>query len=120
MPRWIWIAIALAFGCERKQPDPGPLCEQVADHAAEVARKAYPGHGDMMPGGNRQAYVDSCRARKYTADQRRCMLKAQSIEAMAACLPRESPDAKQPGTAPAPSPRPGAPPAPPPPAPAPQ
>jgi hypothetical protein len=115
MPRWIWIAIALALasGCERKQADPGPPCEQIADHVGEVARKIYPGHGDMMPGGNRQAYVDSCKARKYTAEVRRCMLKAQSMEALAACMPRESPDEKKPGAGPAPSP-------PPPPAPAPQ
>jgi hypothetical protein len=100
MLRSTWISLALAIGlapgCERKTEDPGPNCEQIADHVAQVAAKAYPGHGDMMPGGNRKAYVLQCQARKMNGKQRRCMMKAQSIEAMAECMPKEAPAERKP------------------------
>jgi hypothetical protein len=117
MTRCMWIAIALALGCgcERKKEDPGPTCEQVADHMNEISRKAYPGHGDMMPASSRKVYVAQCQSRKLTGKQRRCILDAQSIEAMAACMPREKPDEKKPGGARG-MPAPPAPPAQPPPA----
>ncbi len=126
--RWMWIALVLALGCERKQEPPGPSCEQVADHMNEIARKAYPGHADMMPAGSRKAYVASCESRKLTGKQRRCMLQAQSLDAMAQCMPRDKADAKKPegragppvpSAAPGAAPAPAAPPAPAPAAPAP-
>jgi hypothetical protein len=121
--RWTWIAIGLAIGlapgCERKPDDPGPSCDKVADHVAEVARKAFPGHGDMMPASSRKAYVESCQSRKLSAKQRRCMLEAQSVDAIAECMPKEKGEKKpeiQRGTpappAPAPPPAPSGTPAP--------
>jgi hypothetical protein len=102
MPRWIWIALvpALAAGCSKKE-DPGPPCGQVADHVTEVVAKAYPGHADMMPKGARKQWVASCESRKLTAKQRRCMMDAQTPDALAACI-REKVDEKQPGTTPLP------------------
>lgn len=124
MTRWTWIAMVLALGCSKSKEDPGPSCEKVAEHVNEVATKAYPGHSEMMPKGSRKAYVASCEARKLTGKQRRCMLEAQSMEAIAQCLPRPKTDEKKPEAAPrvptAPAPVPTAPaPAPPAPAPAP-
>jgi hypothetical protein len=83
----------------------------VADHVAEVTRKAYPGHGEMMPASSRKAYAASCQARKLTGKQRRCMLEAPSMEAIAMCVPRPKADEKSPGAAPraAPAPAPTAP-----------
>lgn len=96
MTRWMWIAIVLGLGCERKQDAPGPSCMQIADHMAEIASKAYPGHTEMMPASSRKAYVAQCEARKLTAKQRHCMLAAQSMEALAACMPRDKADEKKP------------------------
>ena len=129
--RSTWIAVVLAFapGCKGKE-DPGPSCKEVTDHVYEVTRKAYPGHGDMMM-GNPKADVARCEARKMSGAQRRCMLQAQSVEALAQCVPREKPEEKKPEarpgtpapapTAPSPAapPTSGAPPAPTPPAPTP-
>lgn len=96
MTRWIWIAIVLALGCGKdKKEDPGPTCAAVTDHVYEVSRKAYPGHGDMAM-GNRAADIARCEARKLTGKQRRCMLEAQSMEALALCLPRDKPDERKP------------------------
>jgi hypothetical protein len=120
MMRWTWIAVVLAFalGCKGKE-DPGPSCKEVTDHVYEITRKAYPGHGDMMM-GNPKTDVARCEARKMSAAQRRCMLQAQSVEALAQCVPREKPDEKKPEARPGtPAPTPPAPTAPPPAAPAP-
>jgi hypothetical protein len=133
MMRWTWIAVVLALGCKGKE-DPGPPCTKVADHVNEVVSKSIPGHGDMMPASSRKAWVASCEARKLTGKQRRCMLSAQSPEALAECMPREKTEDKKPAAPPgtpapppmAPAPTPaaapasGAPPAPTPPAPAPK
>jgi hypothetical protein len=114
MSRWMWIALVLALGCGKKD-DAGPSCVQVADHVNEIATKAYPGHGEMMPAGSRKNYVAGCEARKLTGKQRRCMVEAQSMEALAACLPRDKAEEPKPGAppppgAPAPAPATGAPP----------
>jgi hypothetical protein len=115
MTRWMWIAItvalALVLGCERKPEDPGPSCAAVTDHVYEVTRKAYPGHGDMMM-GNRKADIAGCEARKLTAKQRRCMLEAQSPDAVAQCS-REKPGEKKQQAAPPPPAAPAAPASPP-------
>jgi hypothetical protein len=112
--RWMWIATVLATatastGCERKQEKPAPSCAMVTEHVYEITRKAYPGHGDMQM-GNRKDDIARCEARKMSAEQRRCMVAAQSMEALAQCArnkadekkpdPREQP---RPGTAPAPA-----------------
>jgi hypothetical protein len=111
MTRWMWIAMVLALGCDKRKEDPGPSCEQVAEHVNEVATKAYPGHSEMLPKSSRKAYVESCKARKLTGKQRRCMLEAPSMEAIAMCVPRPKADEKSPGAAPraAPAPAPTAP-----------
>jgi hypothetical protein len=108
-PRWKWIAIALgsvlAAGCGKK--DDGPPCTQVAEHVNEIVSKAYPGHGDMMPASDRKTYVQTCEAHKLTGKQRRCMVEAKSVEALAACLPQDQggkADEKKPGPAAPPAP----------------
>src|SRR6187402_3545957 len=89
--RWTWIAIGLVAGlaaaCERKQAPPGPSCQVVTEHVYELTRKAYPGHGEMQM-GNLKTDVARCEARKLTGAQRRCMVEARSVEALASCLPR--------------------------------
>jgi hypothetical protein len=133
MLRWMWIATALAAGaaagCERKQ-EVGPSCKVITEHVYEITRKAYPGHGEMQM-GNPKADIARCEARKLTLAQRRCMVEAKSVEALASCLPRDKPGEQKPeppgtspaaaggvapsaapGAAPAPAPAPSAPPAP--------
>jgi hypothetical protein len=118
MTRWMWIAIALGLGfggapgCSKKD-DPGPPCTKVAEHVNEIVTKAYPGHGEMMPTSSRQEYAASCEARKLTGKQRRCLLEAQSLEALATCLPKGDPGGSKP-PAPGAAPPAGAPPAAPP------
>jgi hypothetical protein len=99
------LALALIAGCGKsKGEDPGPSCEAVAAHVTEVAQKRYPGHGDMMPTSSRKAYVASCQSRKLSAKVRRCMLEAQSMDALAACQRLEHrSEEPAPGTTGAPS-----------------
>lgn len=79
--------VLLLAACSKKAPakDNGPTCAEVTDHVLEVARIAYPGHGDMGASGNRQSQIDACETRKPPATQRRCMMAAKSMEALAQC-----------------------------------
>jgi hypothetical protein len=88
MARWLWIALVPALavaGCGKKE-DPGPPCAKVADHVTEVVAKAYPGHADMMPAAAHKNWVASCETRKFTGKERRCMMDAQTPDALASCI----------------------------------
>jgi hypothetical protein len=89
----------VAAGCGSKKEDPGPPCAKVMEHVHEVARKAFPGHGDMAM-GNIKVDVERCEARKLPASVRRCMVSAQTMEELSKCQPREK---KAPPTSPAPA-----------------
>lgn len=78
--------VLLLAACSKKAAeDKGPTCAEVTDHVLEIARIAYPGHGDMGANGNRQAQIEQCEARKVPAAERRCMIAAKSMEALAQC-----------------------------------
>jgi hypothetical protein len=78
--------VLLLVACSKKAAeDKGPTCAEVTDHVLEVARIAYPGHGDMGASGNRQSQIDACEARKMPVAERRCMIAAKSMEALAQC-----------------------------------
>lgn len=88
------LALALLAACSKKS-DPGPTCAQLTDHALELIKKTYPGHGEMQL-GNRDRLIQECEARNYTPKQRKCLLAAQSLDAAAACAP--APETERPAT----------------------
>jgi hypothetical protein len=83
--RWLVVlSIALA-GCGRDQPqDPGPPCAEVMDHILAVTKNQLVGHGDMVL-GQRDAMIGQCEARKLPADKRRCLMAANTLDAIASC-----------------------------------
>jgi hypothetical protein len=80
--RWI-ISLALVTGCGSK--DEGPPCAQVIDHTLEVAQSSMPGHGDMGALGNKKQMVESCEKQQWSADQKRCVMAAKTIQDIGAC-----------------------------------
>jgi hypothetical protein len=106
--RWILLPLLIA-GCSK--PDPGPSCTVIADHMLEVTKQELVGHGDEIM-GQRKSMVEGCEARKWSADQRRCLMAAKDLAGFAACragnaadAPAEKPRKPRPpaGSAPAPA-----------------
>ncbi|MBL0217942.1 MAG: hypothetical protein IPQ07_29190 [Myxococcales bacterium] len=84
--RWLVIATLMFTGCSKA--DDGPSCDQVVDSMMAVTKQAMTGHGDMEV-QNKKAMVDQCVARKMSADQRRCLVAAKDLAAIAACTPKK-------------------------------
>jgi hypothetical protein len=81
--------VLLLAACSNKAAeDQGPTCAVVTDHVLEIARITYPGHGDMGGAGNRKAQIEQCEVRKMPAVERRCMMAAKTLEALAECRRR--------------------------------
>jgi hypothetical protein len=76
------LAIALV-GCS-KAADPGPTCPQLVEHMLEVTKQAMPAHGKMEL-GNKKQMVQTCEDRKLTPAQRKCMMAASTLAALAEC-----------------------------------
>jgi hypothetical protein len=79
------IALVLLLLCACGKSEKVPTCAEVTDHVLGVVQVKYPGHGDMGAGGNRQDQINSCEARKMSAGERRCILAAKTMEAIAEC-----------------------------------
>jgi hypothetical protein len=82
--RWVLLAAVISAGCSKS--DEGPSCDQVVDSMMAVTKIAMTGHGDMEL-QNKKQMVDQCIARKLTADQRRCLVAAKTLDAIATCTP---------------------------------
>ena len=78
-------AIALVVGLAACNSERVPTCAEVTDHVLEVVTVKYPGHGDMGAGGTRQSQIDACETRKLPAGERRCIMAAKTMEAVAQC-----------------------------------
>lgn len=74
------VALALV-GCKA---DPGPACPQIVDHMLEVTKQQLTGHGNLEL-GNRKQMIDICEGRKLDATQRRCIMAAKTLAALAEC-----------------------------------
>lgn len=81
MLRSIAVAAALV-GCSKGAEAPPPTCAQIAERMHELALKEYPGRAEL---GSPKSYIEGCEARAFTAVERRCMIKARSMKALAKC-----------------------------------
>lgn len=89
-----WLVAGTVTACSKPAPDPGPSCAQVVDHMLEVTKQQLTGHGDMEL-GNRKTMIAQCEQRTLSADQRRCLVAAKDLTAIAACSPaRPAPPAR--------------------------
>lgn len=81
--RWL-VAVVLLASCQSKPAEKVPSCAELTEHLYSVTKIAYPGHGDMEM-GNRKNEVAACEARKPSAGERRCIMAAKDLTAVAAC-----------------------------------
>jgi len=72
----------MLVGCSK---DEGPPCSAVVDHMLEVT-KQMAGHEDMKL-GDRKQMIGLCEKKSYTADEKRCLVAAKDLNAIAACRP---------------------------------
>jgi hypothetical protein len=77
------LATLVAGGCGKKSQDPS--CEQVVDHAFGLLTKQG-GIDASKQESVRAEAVAQCKAHGYTAEVRRCMVVAPSIETMGGCM----------------------------------
>jgi hypothetical protein len=103
--RWLLVVGIVLAGCSKKQ-DAGPSCAEITDHVHAVFHKEHPGHANAM---NRANDIQQCAQRKLSAEERRCVLAAQTLEAIGKCREtsvQEQDRAPATGTPPAPPARP--------------
>lgn len=74
--------LAVLVACSKSEP--APSCAQVMDHILEVSKQQIMGHGDMVL-GQRDAMIAQCEARELSADKRRCLFAANTLDAIASC-----------------------------------
>ena len=98
----VLVSSLTACSTSKSKPDPGPTCAQVVDNMLVVTRQQLTGHGDMEL-GNRKAMIAQCEQRALSADQRRCLVAAKSLDAIATCTPGKPRDGA-PRTPPPPAP----------------
>lgn len=78
------LVVAPVAGCKRGTPEKVPTCAELTDHLSAVTKIAYPGHGDMEM-GNRPADIAKCEERNPSPDERRCIMAAKDLNAIASC-----------------------------------
>jgi hypothetical protein len=112
--RAVAVAVALVIalgGCASKKADPGPGCPAIVDHMLAVMKQGLTGH-DAVDLGNRKQMIEQCEGRNMSAANRRCLVAAKDLTALAACTAdrRAAPPALPPSPiAVPPTPRPAAP-----------
>jgi hypothetical protein len=83
--RALALAMVIALGgCANKNADPGPACPAVVDHMLAVMKQGLTGH-DAVDLGNRKQMIEQCEARDMSAAERRCLVAAKDLSALAAC-----------------------------------
>lgn len=86
------LLVVASAACAKKSEPPPPACPEVVDHMLVIMKQGLTGH-DSVNLGNRQQMIDQCEARKLSATERRCMLGAKDLTALASCRPRPAPTA---------------------------
>jgi hypothetical protein len=111
--RVLLLALLVASGCSKKKAeDNGPACPEVVDHMVKVMREGLKGH-ESVNLGDRDQMIDQCEKRNMTAQERRCMLTAKDLGALASCRPNKQPPPATKPPIPTPTPPPPTEPAPP-------
>ena len=83
--------MVVALGACQHADEPAPTCAAVTAHVADVMRQGRPEMGRVLPQD-----IAACEARELTAAQRRCLVAASSLTAIASCHAGLSPDAGAP------------------------
>jgi hypothetical protein len=79
------LVVLTGVACSKKD-EPPPTCDKVVDHMLVVMKQGLTGHGDLEL-ANKKQMVDQCEARKLSTAERKCMLAAKDLAALAACRP---------------------------------
>jgi hypothetical protein len=72
----------LSVACSKQEPPPD--CPRVVDHMLAVMKAGLTGHGDMEV-ASKSALIAQCESKKMTIEQRRCLLRAKDLTALANC-----------------------------------
>lgn len=75
--------LALLVGlaaCQRETAPPVPTCAAITAHLADVMRQGLPQMSQL-----KSQDVATCEARALTPDQKRCLMAASTVEAIASC-----------------------------------
>ena len=78
---WRISLLVLVVGCK---DDPGPPCDKVVDHMAEVMKQGMTGHDELQV-GNRKTGIAFCEQKKFSKEARQCLLAAKDVAGIAAC-----------------------------------
>ena len=93
----IALALLVCAACPKKAAERVPTCAEVTDSMLKIMQSKYPGHGDMGAMGNREQAIKQCEAGNMTADEKRCIANAKTVDDLAQC--RRASMQKAPGSA---------------------
>ncbi len=84
--RFVLATLLVLSACSsKKQAAPeAPPCDKVVGAMLDLTKQAMPGHGDMEM-GNKKQMVAECEKRNLTAEQKRCIVAAKDLNALATC-----------------------------------
>jgi hypothetical protein len=85
--RYAVCALLFVAACGGKKAADAPSCEKVVDAMLNVTKQAMPNHGDMEM-GNKKQMVAECERRNLSDDQKRCIVGAKDLTALATCTPK--------------------------------
>lgn len=98
------VFVLLLAACSKKPAEKVPTCAEVTENMLKIVQGQYPGHSDMGAMGNRQATIQQCEQRNMPAAEKRCIVKAKTMEDLGACRRASLPKDQQGAPAPAPAP----------------
>lgn len=81
----IALALLVCAACSKQAPEKVPTCAEVTDRMLKIVQAEHPGHGDMGAMGNREQAMKQCEVRKMPAAERRCIVRAKTMEDLARC-----------------------------------
>jgi hypothetical protein len=80
MSRLLAVALLVA-SCK---DDPGPACDKVVDHMAEVTKSMMTGH-DQVQIKTRALDIQFCEHKQFSKAARECLVGAKDVAGIAAC-----------------------------------
>ena len=76
------LLVLLAASCHKD--DPGPPCDKVVDHMAEVTKSMMTGH-DQVEVKTRFLDIQFCEKKQFSKQLRECLFAAKDVAGIAAC-----------------------------------
>lgn len=81
----IALALLVCAACSKKAAEKVPTCAEVTDNMLKVVQGQYPGHSDMGAMGNREQAIQQCESRDMSADEKRCIVNAKTMDDLGKC-----------------------------------